>query len=197
MIWLPGAFHAPEDFLDAGFDTAVRRRGIPLDLEFAQLELEHVADRRIIGALARELVAPARARGCAAIWIAGISLGGLFALDYVASAAGDWDGLCLLAPYLGNRLLITEILGAGGVAAWQPGPLAEAEEERRIWRFVRARQAQPRPIHLGYGRDDRFAAAHALLAQALPRDDVHTGPGGHDWQTWLTLWERFLESRFT
>ena len=197
MVWLPGAFHTPEDFLAAGFAVAVRDRGIDLDLEFVQLELEHVGDRRIIGRLARDVVAPARARGCRAIWIAGISLGGLFALDYAAGGAGEWDGLCLLAPYLGNRLLITEIMQAQSVAAWQPGPLAESDEERRIWRFAQMRRSEPRALYLGYGRDDRFAQAHGLLAQTLPADAVDVVPGGHDWQTWLTLWERFLEARFT
>jgi pimeloyl-ACP methyl ester carboxylesterase len=206
MVWLPGAFHTPEDFVEAGFGTAVRERGIALDLEFVHLEHAHVGDRRGIAKLAREIIAPARARGCPTIWLGGISLGGFFALDYAATRAGEWDGLCLLAPYLGNRLLITEISSAPSAAAWQPGPLAEADEERRIWRFMQTRPAETRPaetrpaetrpLYLGFGRDDRFAHAHGLLAQMLPPDAVHVVPGGHDWQTWLTLWERFLDSRF-
>jgi pimeloyl-ACP methyl ester carboxylesterase len=201
MVWLPGAFHTPEDFVDAGFDAAVRERDIDLDLEFVHLELEHVGDRRGVARLAREIMAPARARGCRTVWLAGISLGGFFALDYAATQAGEWDGLCLLAPYLGNRLLITEISNAGGVAAWQPGPLAESDEERRIWRFVQARTSQAptcptRPLYLGYGREDRFAFAYDILAQTLPPDAVQVVSGGHDWQTWLTLWGQFLDSRF-
>jgi pimeloyl-ACP methyl ester carboxylesterase len=201
MVWLPGAFHTPEDFVDAGFEAAVREREIALDLQFVHLELEHVGDRRAIARLAREIVAPARARGCRTIWLGGISLGGLFALDYAATETGEWDGLCLLAPYLGNRLLIAEISSAPGVAAWQPGPLAESEEERRIWRFMQARRSQApryatRPVYLGYGREDRFAFAYDLLAQTLSPDAVQVVPGGHDWQTWLTLWGQFLDSRF-
>jgi pimeloyl-ACP methyl ester carboxylesterase len=197
MVWLPGAFHTPEDFLSAGFAAAVRERDITLDLEFVQLELEHVQDRRMVGRLAREVIAPARARGNSTVWLGGISLGGLIALEYAASGAGHWDGLCLLAPYLGNRILITEIERSGGLAAWQPQALAESDEERRIWCFVRERRGAPRPLYLGYGRDDRFAAAHELMAQALPPKAVDVAPGGHDWRTWLTLWERFLESNFT
>jgi pimeloyl-ACP methyl ester carboxylesterase len=201
MVWLPGAFHTPEDFVDAGFEAAVRERDIELDLEFVHLEIEHVGDRRAVARLAREIMAPARARGCRTIWLGGISLGGLFALDYAATQAGEWDGLCLLAPYLGNRLLITEISSAGDVAAWQPGPLAESDEERRIWRFVQARTSQAptyptRPLYLGYGREDRFAFAYDILAQTLPPDAVQVVSGGHDWQTWLTLWGQFLDSRF-
>lgn len=196
MVWLPGAFHTPEAFLDAGFEAAARHRDIALDLEFVHLEIEHVADRRSIARLAREIIAPARAGGCRTIWLGGVSLGGFFALDYAATRAGEWDGLCLLAPYLGNRLLVTEISSARDLAAWQPGPLAESDEERRIWRFVQARGWATRPLFLGYGRDDRFALAHGLLARTLSPDAVQVVPGGHDWQTWLTLWERFLESRF-
>jgi len=202
MVWLPGAFHTPQDFVDAGFGAAVRARGIALDVEFVDLEHAHVGDRRGIAKLAQEIIAPVRARGSRAIWLGGISLGGFFALDYAATQAGEWDGLCLLAPYLGNRLLITEISSAPSVAAWQPGALAESDEERRIWRFLQRRAAEPQPaeahpLYLGFGRDDRFANAHGLLAQMLPPDAVQVVPGGHDWRTWLTLWERFLDSRFT
>jgi hypothetical protein len=197
MIWLPGAFHAPEDFVEAGFDAQVRMRGLPLDLEFLDMELEHFGDRSALERLGSDIFAPARALGCRSIWLAGISLGGFIALDYAATHAGDWDGLCLFAPYLGNRLLIAEIAAAPGIAAWQPGPLAESDEERRIWRFIQAQRTQPRPLYLGYGRDDRFASAHGLMAEALSPNAVHVVSGGHDWQTWSSLWERFLTSRFT
>jgi hypothetical protein len=194
MVWLPGAFHGPEDFLAAGFEAEVRRRALPLDLEFVELALDHLGDRSILARLAHEVAAPARAAGCRRLWIGGVSLGGWFALDYAAVDAGPWDGLCLLAPYLGNRLLIGEIAAAGSLAAWQPGPLAEADEERRIWRFVRESAAGSRPIYLGHGQDDRFAAGHELLARALPRGSGDVIAGGHDWPTWSKLFRRFLDS---
>jgi pimeloyl-ACP methyl ester carboxylesterase len=198
VIWLPGAFQSPEDFLLAGFDAAARKRKVAVDLQFVDLGLEHVGDRSVIGNLAREVVAPARAAGCRSIWLAGISLGGFFALDYAASRAGACDGLCLFAPYLGNRRLIAEIGAAPTLADWEPGPLAESEEERRIWRFIRERRGVPGaaslPLYLGYGRDDRFARGHALLAGALAPGMVHVAAGGHDWPTWSELWERFLTS---
>jgi pimeloyl-ACP methyl ester carboxylesterase len=207
MVWLPGAFQGPEDFLRAGFDTEARKRGLAIDLQFVEVELEHVGDRSVIENLSREIVAPARAAGCRAIWLAGISLGGLFALDYAATRAGECDGLCLFAPYLGNRQLIAEIAAAPGIAAWEPGPLAQSDEERRIWRFVRDCRGRSgcastppvfsaRPLYLGYGREDRFAQGHALMAEALAPDMVDVVEGGHDWPTWCTLWERFLTSKF-
>lgn len=197
MVWLPGAFHSPEDFVQAGFDAAVARRRLELDLQFADLCLDHVGDRSAIARLADEIVRPARAAGCRAVWLGGISLGGSFVLDYAASAAGPWDGLCVLAPYPGNRLLIGEIARAGGLGAWQPGPLAESDEERRIWRFIQMAGAGPPPLHLGYGREDRFAQGLDLMAQALPPAVVQVIDGGHDWSTWSRLWEGFLDLRWT
>jgi pimeloyl-ACP methyl ester carboxylesterase len=197
MVWLPGAFDAPADFVQAGFDAAVARRGIDLDLQFVDLALDHLGDRSAIERLARDVARPARAAGCGTIWLGGISLGGSFALDYAATDAGPWDGLCLLAPYPGNRLLLGEIARAGCLEAWRAGPLAESDEERRIWRFIQARGAQRPPLFLGYGREDRFAQGLDLMAQALPQAAVQVIEGGHDWPTWSKLWERFLDLRWT
>ncbi len=122
-------------------------------------------------------------------------MGGLAALDYAASYPDELDGLCLLAPYLGNRILITELAQAPGLAGWQPGELAETDEERRIWRYIKTRHADSRPLYLGFGQSDRFASAHELMAATLPPRWVDAIAGGHDWPTWSRLWENFLDSR--
>ena len=196
MVWLPGAYHAARDFLTAGFAEAVRLRRIALDLIFVDMDTAYVGDRSALQRLRSDIVLPARAAGVS-IWLGGISLGGLFALDYAASHPDELDGLCLLAPYLGNRMLIAEIANAQGLARWQPGELAETDEERRIWRYIKNRHADSRPLYLGFGREDRFAAAHELLAATLPADSVEVIAGGHEWSTWVRLWESFLDSRFT
>jgi pimeloyl-ACP methyl ester carboxylesterase len=195
MIWLPGAYHSAQDFLDEGFARAAAQRRVPLDLLFVDLEMQHLDDRDAFRRLRSEIVLPARDSG-AAVWLAGISLGGLVALDYASSHCGELDGLCLLAPYLGNRMLLNEIAATSGLAAWEPGELAEAEAERRIWRYIKTR-ADLAKLFLGYGRDDRFSAAHEMLAAALPADWVEVVAGGHEWRTWLNLWEKFLDSHFT
>jgi pimeloyl-ACP methyl ester carboxylesterase len=194
MVWLPGAYHAARDFLTAGFPDAVRTRQLAIDLLFIDMELEHLGDRSSLQRLRSDIVLPARAAGVS-VWLGGISLGGLFALDYAASYP-DEVGLCLFAPYLGNRILTAEIARAPGLAAWQPGELAETDEERRIWRYIKTRGADSRPLYLGFGQHDRFAAAHELLATTLPADCVDVVAGGHEWSTWFRLWENFLDSRF-
>jgi len=195
MVWLPGAYHGAQDFLAAGFAEAVRTRRTALDLIFVDLELAHVGDRSALQRLRSDIVLPARAAGVS-IWLGGISLGGLFALDYAASHPDELDGLCLFAPYLGNRILTAEITRAPGLGQWQPGELAESDEERRIWRYIKNRRSDSRPLHLGFGQGDRFAAAHGLLAETLPADSVDVIAGGHEWSTWSRLWENFLDSRF-
>jgi pimeloyl-ACP methyl ester carboxylesterase len=196
MVWLPGAYQTAQDFLAAGFAEVARRRQAVLDLVFVDMEFASLGDRAALRLLRADIVQPARAAGVA-IWLGGISLGGLIALDYAASFPSEIDGLCLLAPYLGNRILITEIARAPGLKAWQPGELAETCEERRIWRYIKSRGTDSRPLYLGFGRQDRFSAAHELLAATLPADSVDVIDGGHEWPTWVRLWENFLESRFT
>jgi pimeloyl-ACP methyl ester carboxylesterase len=196
IVCLPGAYHTPEDFLSAGFDTKVSERGLRIDLLLVDAETRHLGDRRPLDQLKHDIVLPARALGYESIWLAGISLGGLMALDYAASNPGDLDGVCLLAPYLGNRMLTSEIALSQGPTAPAASALAGCDEERRIWRFIQARHSDPQ-LYLGYGREDRFAEAHRLMAAALPPEAVNVVPGGHDWRTWTTLWENFLDSRFT
>ena len=194
MIWLPGAYHSAQDFLDEGFARAAAQRRVPVDLLFVDLQMQHLDDRDIFQRLHSEIVLPARDSG-AAVWLAGISLGGLIALDYASSHSTELDGLCLLAPYLGNRMLINEIATTSGADGWEPGELAESDAERRIWRYIKTR-VDSRPLFLGYGRDDRFSAAHDMLAATLPAGWVEVVAGGHKWGTWLKLWENFLDSHF-
>lgn len=195
MVWLPGAYDRAQDFVNAGFAAAVLARHIALDLAFIDLDMQHLGDRAGLHELRFKWVLPAHDRGVS-VWLAGISMGGLIALDYAATYPADCAGLCLLAPYLGNRVLTGEIAAAPGLAAWEPGELAEVDEERRIWRYIKSR-GEATPLHLGFGKDDRFASAHALLASALPRGSVNMTAGGHDWPTWSTLWENFLDSHFS
>jgi pimeloyl-ACP methyl ester carboxylesterase len=206
IVCLPGAYLAAADLSSAGFDSRVRERALPIDLAFVDVDLSYLGDRRPLDRLKHEIVLPARAVGYRSIWMAGISLGGFIALDYAASNPGDLDGLCLLAPYLGCRMLTREIAAASGLAAWPAGPAAESDDERRIWRFIQAQHPLARrtaarpwyspPLYLGYGREDRFSDAHRLMAEALPAGAVDVVPGGHDLRTWTVLWENFLDSRF-
>lgn len=196
VILLPGAYQQPEDVVHAGFAAAIRARGLAVDLAIVELTLAHVTDREALLHLQREVLAPARAAGCRQLWLAGISLGGFMALLYMARYPAEVDGLCLLAPYLGNRMMLAEIARYPSLADWYVGAANaandELSEQRDLWRFI-AGQAPAGPRwHLGYGTQDRFVAAHRLLASQLRSGAVDELAGGHDWPVWRELWDRFL-----
>jgi len=200
-LLLPGAYSTPEDFLREGFASAVRERRLPVDLVFVELELQHLTDRTLLRRLQQEIILPARASGCRSIWLGGISLGGFIALAYAARFAQEIDGVCLLAPYLGNHIVIGEIERADGLDGWTPDDLAEDDDERRIWQFIKEQRnrTSPRPaprLHLGFGSEDRFADSHRLMAAALGSGSVDVVSGGHEWPAWRRLWENFLDTRF-
>ena len=116
---------------------AARERLLPLDLVFIELKLQHLTDRTVLRRLRHELVLPARALGCRSIWLGGISLGGYLAIAYAERYPQEIDGLCLFAPYLGNHIVTGEIERANGVRGWDPGKVADDDDERRIWRFIK------------------------------------------------------------
>ena len=169
VLLLPAAYCAPEDFLREGFGKAVKDRVLPVDLVFVELKLQHLTDRTILRRLRHEIVLPARALGCRSLWLGGISLGGFVAIAYAERYLQEIDGLCLFAPYLGNHIVVGEIERSHGVDGWTPGELADDDDERRIWRFIKEQRSRKSPLHLGFG---------------------------HDWPAWLRLWENFLDTRF-
>ena len=196
VLFLPAAYSGPEDFVRAGFVNAVRKRGLPLDLEFADVNLQHLTDRSVLRRLRHELVLPARALGCQSIWICGISLGGFIGLAFAARYSSEIEGLCLLAPYLGNHMITGEIERAAGVVGWQPGELAVDDDERRVWRFIKTSASCAVSVHLGYGRDDRFANSQRMMAAVLDPQKVQVVAGGHEWPVWSELWTGFLDRQF-
>jgi pimeloyl-ACP methyl ester carboxylesterase len=196
IVMLPPAYSGPEDFVRAGFVAAARERRLEIDLVFAPLGLRHVADRTLLTELWQEVLSPARVQG-RAVWLGGISFGAYLALACAERHPGDLAGLCVLAPWLGTHLVTGEIARAREVHDWLAGEAAEDDEERRVWRFIQRQGSGALPIHLGMGREDRFAERHRLMAAALEPDSLDVVPGGHDWPTWKRLWERFLDRRLT
>jgi pimeloyl-ACP methyl ester carboxylesterase len=197
MVLIPGAHQGPQELQAAGFISAVRDRRLAIDMALVAPEPAHLTDRSVLSRLHTDLVQPARSSGPVEVWFAGISWGGFLALLYAADHPADLDGVCLLGPYLGTRLIITEICGFGSLAEWSAGTSAiedELIEERRVWRFIASQVPHPALIrYLGFGREDRFAPAQRLLADQLPAQAVDVVDGGHDGTVWRRLWDRLLD----
>lgn len=192
LVMLAGAYDGPQAFIAAGFADAVQAQGLALDLMLVESDLAAVCDGSLARRLHDEIVGPAQAAG-RRVHTGGISVGGLGALMHADAYPGASAGLLLLAPYPGNRTVTREIAAAGGLAAWPAAADYPANDERRGWRALqRLAAAETPPLWLGHGADDRFAAGHALMTAALPAANRLALPGGHDWPTWLALWQAAL-----
>lgn len=194
MVLLPGALQQPEHLVQAGFAEAVRARGLAADVALVGFALERIGDYSNGSALEllhAGLLAEA-ARHYAQVWLCGISIGGALAAGYADAYPGAVHGLCLLAPYPGNGLIVGAIRDAGGPLRWVP-PQGDAEVEVRLWRCLRQAGERGIRLHLAYGEQDRYAAAFAMMASALDPRQVHAIPGGHDLQAWRPLWQDFVD----
>lgn len=193
-ILLPGALQRPEDLVQAGFVDAVRTRGLSMDLALADLQPGYVGeagDGASLSCLHDAVVQPAR-HAYSQIWLAGISIGGFIALAYADRFPGCVDGLCLLAPYPGSRVLANEIEAAGGLEPWAAVDAGD-DAERRVWRWLRSCRGTGLQMYFGYGRQDRFSCGQRKMAVALPGDCVDVVEGAHDWPAWKQLWDNFLD----
>jgi pimeloyl-ACP methyl ester carboxylesterase len=195
LIMLPGVKDRPEDLVQHGFMRALRERKLPVDVAAVDAHLGYYLERNFIVRLNEDIIAPARAKGYKRIWLMGISLGGMGSLIYAREFGAQIEGVMLLAPFLGTRGTIAEVARAGGFEQWQAGAVKPDDDERSLLAWLKEYQpsnrALPR-IWLGYGQDDRFAPASELLAQRLPAAQVLAIAGGHDWATWIDLWQRLL-----
>ena len=192
IILLPGAFEVADDLRAAGFAEARAARHARVELEFAELEIRSITDRSMLERLRAGPLEAARRAGCSPVWLAGVSLGGFMAIALAERFPGAVDGLCLIAPYLGTRLTSAAIARAGGLEHWSPPADSADDEDLRAWQFLKSAARRP-AIHLGFGRDDRFADSQRLLAAALPAAAVDVVEGGHDRATWRAIWDRFLD----
>lgn len=196
LVMLPGVGIEAEAFARHGMVAAVRDRGLAVDILAARPELDLYLDGTVAQWLHTEIIQPARDQGHARIWLLGISLGGMGALLHASAQAEVLEGIILLAPFLGTPGTIAELERAGSLAAWSAADSAAVAPEKTLLAWLQGYTAHLpyRPkLYLGFGAADRFAAGHRLLAAALPQAQVVTEAGGHDWPTWLALWQRVLD----
>lgn len=198
-ILLPGRGGAAEDYETHGFIAAARERAFPADFVACDATIGYYARRSLLERLREDVLLPARHRGYQHFWLVGISMGGAGALLYARAHPEDVSGVVLLAPFLGDDKVLSSVERAGGLSAWRmPVALDKDEWQPLLWDSLQRLGAGTNrldiPILLGYGRDDRFARAHALLARALAPEQVFSRPGGHDWDAWTPLWDSVLEA---
>jgi hypothetical protein len=200
VVVLPGRADDLDALRSSGMADAIQSAWPDADVTYAAMTIDFYMQGDAPKRLHEEVIAPARARGYRAIWLAGASMGGMGTLLYDAQYPRDLDGLVLLAPYLGDEALLTQIDGAGGIAHWNPGPpqaFSTQSWQRELWRHIQALSRDPRRashVWLAYGNDDRLREAMPLLTPALPRDHVLVREGGHAWRVWAPATRDILQA---
>lgn len=196
MVVLPGRGDNLAALSRSGIAEAVQAVRPDTDVVLVELTLPYYIARVATSRLHDEVVEPARPR-YRQIWVTGASMGGLGAILYDAQYPGTIDGMLLLAPYLGEKDLISEIEAAGGLRMWHAGPLGGRADAgpRAAWQHVQTwLSPTPKPaIWLAYGDRDRLRYAMPALETLLDSSHVLRVQGGHAWSVWTPAARRILE----
>ena len=191
VVVLPGRGDDVSGLARSGVVQAVHAAWPDADVILTGLALGYYMQGHAEQRLHDEVIVPARGRGYAQVWLVGASLGGMGALMYDRAHPDAVTGLVLLAPYLGEKPVLSRVAAAGGVKTWQPPPKPASVNadnfEQELWRHIQTWSRQPavaRKVWLAYGNTDRLRDAIALMAPALPPDHVFVREGGHDWRVW-------------
>lgn len=191
VVVLPGRADDLADLRKSGIAQAVQSAWPDADVILTGLALGYYMQGRADQRLHDEVIVPARRRGYAQVWLVGASLGGMGAVLYDRAYPNDVDGLVLLAPYLGDKEILSEVTAAGGVPAWRPPPaqktLTADNFQQELWRHLQGWSRRPsvaRNVWLVYGTDDPLREAMPLVAPLLPPGHALLRDGGHDWLVW-------------
>lgn len=191
VVVLPGRGDDLDGLRRSGIAQAVQSAWPDADVVLTGLALGYYMAGQAERRLHDEVVAPARRKGYAQVWLVGASLGGMGAILFDRAHPGLVDGMVLLAPYMGDTPMVSRIVKAGGVANWQPPPppreINGENFQQELWRQVKGwsrEPAQARRVWLAWGKRDRFADTLAWLAPVLPAGQVLVRDGGHDWKLW-------------
>jgi len=191
VVVLPGRGDDLNGLRKSGIAQAVQSAWPDADVMLTGLALGYYMEGRAVQRLHDEVIAPARRRGYGEIWLVGASLGGMGALMHDSAYPNQVNGMVLLAPYLGDKPVWSQVAAAGGVAAWQPPPKPDTVNgdnfQQELWRHLQGWSRQPaaaRNVWLAYGKKDSFREFMPLVTPLLPPGHVLLREGGHDWDVW-------------
>lgn len=134
-----------------------------------------------------------------ALWLVGISLGGMGALIYDRQYPDDAAGLLLMSPYLGEEGILESIRAAGGLTYWKPGAtqkIGSSNYQLELWRYLKGWSARPQrtqTVWLAYGAEEKFRKSNEMIAPLLPAGHVIMLQGKHDWDLWRRAFPALLK----
>ncbi|MEN3944006.1 YqiA/YcfP family alpha/beta fold hydrolase [Prosthecobacter sp. SYSU 5D2] len=190
VVLLPGRHSKPEEFVREGIVRQVQEKRPGSRIIVPDLHLRYYMERTASQCLWEEIIHPARQKGLP-VTLMGVSLGGLGALITWLEHPQDIRQVLLLAPYLGEEELMTEIRENGLATSGFPlkEPHNQEDAMRLLWvkmHKLKSLATSPAlPIRLSCGRKDRHLSANRLFAERfLSPEQYQEVAGGHDWAAW-------------
>ena len=198
LVMFPGINSPGTDFIQHGFVSMFQHRYPDVDIILVDTRFAYIKDDNIAERIQNEIILPARRDGYKKIGFTGISLGGLSALKYSKTFAGNLDGIVLIAPYLGEQSAIEDLLASRAPFAWSELNTNSRDKTIRLWRYLlnktQGKKSKDR-LFIAYGESDRFSDMQRFLASLLDKNNVFTEKGGHNWTVWKKLWQTMLDKK--
>lgn len=198
VVFLRGKSGSHRSFETAGMVDELQKQMGSFDILAPNTHFGYYMSRAVVDRLKYDVIDPAIAAGYREIWLVGVSLGSIGALLYLDAYPSDIDGVCLIAPYLGNSGILEPIANAGGLAHWEPSePDPKDSWQLKIWTVLKnchKNGFQTPPVLLGFGTGDRYHSAHQLLSADMPPAQVFEVNGGHDFVTFASAWKGILDN---
>ncbi len=199
LILLPGINNSLYRFEEEGFFDGIKQYSLNFDVLTVGAEIGHYMQGSLVSELKLRVIPFAKQQGYRKIVLGGISLGGYGSIWFNHEHGDDIRGLLLIAPYLGEAEIISEIAGYSDVGAWikHRPPVKDdtsiSNLSSRVWYWIDEDiQAKKNHTLLAIGDRDKMYPAANLLAQYLTDKQVIIGSGGHNWYSWRRLWSDLL-----
>lgn len=191
ILLLPGKGDNPNSFIENQWLETLQQENIDADIIIADAHLGYYLNDSTTLRLRQDILTDLIVKRYSQIWIAGVSMGALGALQFSLDYPCMIDGLILIAPYLGPETLIKQIIGQGGIDGWRPSN--SPDPFVKLWSGVKDKSVVRPDMYLGYGQKDRYVLGHHLFAKEVDVLKTIISDGGHDWETWNKLWSLLLE----
>lgn len=148
-------------------------------------------ERKIVERLTQDIV---NQHPNAKLTFVGASLGGFGSLLMAMEHSHRVESLVLLAPFLGedDYSYLDRLKTQGIVDLPDDEDLTLALN--RSWKFLLNPQRKV-AISIAYGTEDSFAPYYGFLMRQTPAlIQIESVQGGHDWETWRSVWQKYASS---
>ena len=198
IVLLPGRGDTVDDFDKGGFIEAMKASSIQANALAIDSHLGYYISGQLAERVREDVLIPYRQAGYERFTLVGVSLGGYGSL-WLSDELGDWfQGMLLVAPYLGPRDVIDAVAESGSLSQWLQNLDHEPNEDEFAWlwlqRLSESNSGLDGLLLLAFGEDDKFAKGAGIVSVLLPEKQVFRRDGSHNWKTWLELWRDVLES---